>query len=237
MKRGGADRPPSMYRQILQGQDLSSQQVIAGSQQLLMLIDIVGVLGIVLFSLQFTGGRTKVSVAGTALLTAGAASLLGGLVGFLFGLPHSGQTTDPNTGSGSSPSRINTNLDQVSDWLTKLLLGVGLVQLGRAPRALGRLATNLARGLGDIPGVSGQFGLALVFYFGICGFLMGYVWARLVLSKTLIDDGRPGAATEHTSGAGGSGDAAATVIHNGEGAPAKDPKASTILGAPSGVVG
>lgn len=42
----------------------------------------------------------------------------------------------------------STNLAEISDWLTKLLLGAGLVELGRLGRPLTELINNVARGLG-----------------------------------------------------------------------------------------
>ncbi len=61
------------------------------------------------------------------------------------------QTTTARTAAGTSASSsspttasaagygANTNLEQVSDWLTKLLLGAGLTQLILVPSGLQRL--------------------------------------------------------------------------------------------------
>jgi hypothetical protein len=42
----------------------------------------------------------------------------------------------------------NTNLEQVSDWLTKIIVGVGLVQIGRIVPALSKLAESMKAPLG-----------------------------------------------------------------------------------------
>ena len=57
--------------------------------------------------------------------------------------------------------RVNTNLEQISDWLTKILVGVGLVQLGAIIDSLGDLADFLGPALGnDVTGP--PFAVALV---------------------------------------------------------------------------
>src|SRR5215207_3296326 len=57
----------------------------------------------------------------------GAAFGVGALVGFLFGIPRRFQR------EGSDPALgglvVNTNLEQISDWLTKIIVGVGLVEI------------------------------------------------------------------------------------------------------------
>ena len=84
----------------------------------------------------------------------------GGFVGFLFGIPrvlqdgqsgsagpHPGVRPEaptnlrlPSGASASSPSagsgfriNVNTNLEQISDWLTKIIVGLGLVELRNMP--------------------------------------------------------------------------------------------------------
>ncbi len=73
-----------------------------------------------------------------ALFIAGAASAAGMFVGFLFGIPRSLQR-EPQTGgalnkvqSSNGQYAVNTNLEQISDWLTKIIVGVGF---GAAERA------------------------------------------------------------------------------------------------------
>ena len=84
-----------------------------------------------------------------AVLLAGGSLLIGALLGFLFGVPRSAppsegktakskdRTEDRTEPAGDAPDpnryRPNTNLEEVSDWLTKILVGVGLTQLGTAP--------------------------------------------------------------------------------------------------------
>ena len=78
--------------------------------------------------------------------------------------------------------KVNTNLEQISDWLTKILVGVGLTQLHHLPEQLMRAATFVAKGLNSGPnGPPIVFALALIIYFHVLGFLSGYLCTRLFL--------------------------------------------------------
>jgi hypothetical protein len=148
------------------------------------LLALFGILGTVFYVLQFPLDKAW-SVVATAAITAGAAALAGSLLGLLFGIPKA-KATDPANSSSGPLYQGNSNLEQVSDWLTKLLLGAGLVQLGMAPAALARLANSLGQGFGGTASSAG-FGLALVIFYAGCGFLYLYLWCRLSLPKKLTN--------------------------------------------------
>lgn len=70
-----------------------------------------------------------------------AATVTGGLLGFLFGLPKQVQASAPGpqdpspspAGNKPGPSvaaafKGNSNLEEVSDWVTKIIVGLGLVE-------------------------------------------------------------------------------------------------------------
>jgi hypothetical protein len=86
-------------------------------------------------------------------------------------LSHADSSVGP-AGSAFTPS---TNLAEVSDWLPKLLLNAGLVQLTRFGGRSGTLIM-LAAGLGDVGALPAQVmaGAIMVTYV-IIGFLDGYV--------------------------------------------------------------
>lgn len=72
----------------------------------------------------------------TALFVAGVALATGGMAGFLFGIPRSAQEPQGSAGlplEQASEYKVNTNLEQISDWLTKIIVGIGLTQLGTVP--------------------------------------------------------------------------------------------------------
>jgi hypothetical protein len=117
------------------------------------------------------------SVLGYGIAIGSASTLTGGLIGVLFGIPRS-----PDGVQGTSTAtgyRGNTNLEQISDWLTKILVGVGLVQLGRAPNALARLADSM------------KSGLALTIFLAVAGFMYLYLWSRIFLFRDLQDGEAP----------------------------------------------
>jgi hypothetical protein len=95
-----------------------------------------------------------------------------------------GQTTV--TAVASSPNRltVNANLEEISDWLTKIIVGVGLIELNNIPDNLDRLARYVAAGLlptsTSTPPVT--FALAIIVYFSVLGFLSGYLLTRLFLA-------------------------------------------------------
>lgn len=105
---------------------------------------------------------------------------LGWAVGFLFGVPR--------VGAATASARINTNLEQISDWLTKILVGVGLTQLQQLPKALRDISTFISKGYGT----SGNdvFSLSMVLYFSTLGFLTGYLLTRLALQKEFDEEAR-----------------------------------------------
>ncbi len=57
-----------------------------------------------------------------------AAATLSGILGLIFGLPRALSDYQP---AAAERYKGNSNLEEISDWLTKLLVGVGLVQLPR----------------------------------------------------------------------------------------------------------
>jgi hypothetical protein len=124
-------------------------------------------------SLGFLFGIPKV------LQNAGAAAALGGGAA-TGGSPVSG-TAPPATASEAVTSGyrqlVNTNLEEISDWLTKIIVGVGLIQLKSVPDRLWQFGSMISGSLGT--GVPPGFGVALTLFFAPSGFLFGYLVTRL----------------------------------------------------------
>jgi len=80
--------------------------------------------------------------------------------------------------------RANTNLEQISDWLTKILVGVGLTQIKELQSGLISLSAFAAQGLGA-QAHSQVFAFVLLSYYAVVGFLFGYLWTRLFLAGAL----------------------------------------------------
>jgi hypothetical protein len=117
------------------------------------------------------------------LLAAAAAFATGALLGFLFGIPRARQVE----GEGDT-SKLryapNTNLEQISDWLTKILVGVGLVQINQLGHAVNTLADGLENGLeiGDTE-AGHAVAIMLLVSFAIAGFMTSYLFTRLRLQR------------------------------------------------------
>jgi hypothetical protein len=125
------------------------------------------------------GDANSGSVLAVATMSAGAALAVGGILGFLFALP---RTLEQEKGSGLLAT--NSNLDQVSDWLTKILVGLGLIELGRIAHGVGDLGDSMAAALGDEAGAK-TFALSILIFSAIDGFLLAYLWTRIVVSRGL----------------------------------------------------
>jgi hypothetical protein len=151
---------------------------------------IVGCLFIPLYASQTSSAGQFAAIVGVALVIACSALLLGGLLGFLFGIPRTlqqegGQTTQQyNNERQETRYAVNTNLEQISDWLTKILVGVGLTQLANLPASLIAYANYAGAGLGNFPS-SGVFSIALLLFFLADGFLISYLWTRLYFKGAL----------------------------------------------------
>jgi hypothetical protein len=133
-----------------------------------------------------------VAIFGHGALIAIAFSSVGSLVGFLFGIPRTLQSVSPVSpkstptsdtlgsagDSGGYQQAVNTNLEQISDWLTKILVGVGLTQLQHIPEKLKAMATYFEVGLaGNAP-----ITLVILLNAMVFGFFAGYLLTRLFLA-------------------------------------------------------
>jgi hypothetical protein len=124
---------------------------------------------------------------GTLLLVAGGCYFAGGLTGFLFGIPRMIQLSSAITENEKLKRAIsqNDNLVQISDWVTKIIVGVGLTQLYNIPHFLIKTGTVLAPSFGNSLQVDKGRNVAIVtiLYFTIIGFLSIYLWTRLYFTK------------------------------------------------------
>jgi hypothetical protein len=121
-------------------------------------------------------------VAATAALVAGAALVSGGLLGFLFGIPRTLQieVTDKSKRS----YQVNTNLEQISDWLTKIIVGVTLIQIRSIPGRLMEINEYVGPSLGG--GREGEvIAGACIVFFAVIGFFCGYLGTRLYVAGAI----------------------------------------------------
>ncbi|NOT51434.1 MAG: hypothetical protein HOP10_09180 [Chitinophagaceae bacterium] len=140
----------------------------------IMITGVILTLALSLFSPKPNGSNSTfleiLSTFGCSLLIGGAAFAAGGFGGFIFGIPSLGQNKE-------SDLKYNDNLIQISDWLTKIIVGVGLVQLNRIPGKISELGDLLRSNFGD-QSWGKVASLSIVFYFSLFGFLIVYFWTR-----------------------------------------------------------
>jgi len=162
----------------------------------MVILALIGCFSILLYSLRFKASGELLHVFGVGVLVAGAALLSGFLLGFIFAIPRvdgkkgedkiaqpagaqAGESCEQ--GAPSDSVQPNGNLVEISDWLTKIIVGVGLVELHSIPGKLGEWSYDLAPGLqpaygaGPLMGAQAA-GLAILIFFFTLGFLAGYVW-------------------------------------------------------------
>jgi hypothetical protein len=130
----------------------------------------------------------SVFIEGTATaLFWGLGSLLGGgFLGFLFSLP---KETENDKEAPKSPLQVNTSLSQISDWLTKIIVGVSLVNAQTAynyfVRAVERLGAGLAFHASLEAAQAFAAGLIVTFFFmGLIGiYLLTRLWISAALAR------------------------------------------------------
>lgn len=127
---------------------------------------------------------------------------LGVMSGFLFGLPRSltsGEVREiaRSNQADSSPTPtsaqvgygVNTNLERISDWLTTIVVGLGLTNLGNLLAAIERYGdrTDVLFNFGGR-----AFGIGGGLYFLIFGFLLCYINTRTTLMLIFTGNDRLG---------------------------------------------
>ncbi len=124
--------------------------------------------------------------------------------GFLFAIPKvvQGAAAELPSGGGGADAaaaapaqfyrqQVNSNLVEISDWLTKIIVGVSLVELKPILYRVKDFAKIVGQGF---PGAETQFrslALAVLFLFPAVGFLFGYLMTRLYVQPALFDVERP----------------------------------------------
>ncbi|MGV3630371.1 MAG: hypothetical protein ACO1O6_04160 [Bacteroidota bacterium] len=131
---------------------------------------------------------------GTGLLMGGACFCMGALAGFLFGIPkivESSTHKDPIKSRGGEVLH-NDNLVQISDWLTKIIVGVGLTQINQIPVYLDKLGKYFGPSFERLGNphsaqISETIAICVVLYFLIMGFIACYLWTRFYFAEMLKD--------------------------------------------------
>ena len=140
-----------------------------------------GILGVMGYSLTIAGIGSRLLFVGLLLSLAGL--VVGFFTGTLFGMPKRNDVAN-------SDYTLNNSLVEISEWLTKIIVGLGLVNLKQIPGYL----LSLGQFVSEASGSRGQsldvFAMSVAVYFSVFGLYVGYNYMRLVLSQKykLADD-------------------------------------------------
>jgi hypothetical protein len=135
---------------------------------------IIGAVGLIGYPATLSGIGVRIIFIG--LLLSIATFVSGFFIGTLFGMPK-------RNNEGDGDYSLNNSLVEISDWLTKIIVGLGLVNLKEIPVYLMSIGDFVSSSSG-LKGVSIEiFTVTLVIYFGILGLYSGYNYMRLVLSE------------------------------------------------------
>lgn len=146
-----------------------------------------GAVGLVGIGLWAQGTGSPFALAGVLLLVGCAAAGLGGILGFLFGVPRTveaanraalaGATAGDGAAAAGQASLVaNTNLERISDWLSTLLVGATIVQLGSVAEWLRGVGRAFAEPKTE------HVVLLIALYGFALGFLGVYLITRLYLT-------------------------------------------------------
>jgi hypothetical protein len=113
---------------------------------------------------------------------------IGWVVGFIFSLS---RTKQSESRAETYTQLVNTNLEQISDWLTKILVGLGLTQLREIPTKLQAAAAYVAQGISCPQNPNQALAVGLILYFSVVGFLASYLITRLYINSWLRQVERP----------------------------------------------
>jgi len=129
--------------------DAAMMLIRAGFLGAMVAVELVEIATAALSHIDSTAAMTFLALNLTA---GGAAGFTGGLLGFIFGVPKTLAASRQTAGGApANASQTNTNLEQISDWLTQILVGAGLTSLtslpGFAAKAMDYLTAHGYRGL------------------------------------------------------------------------------------------
>ena len=140
-----------------------------------------------------------VRAVGGVLLICSAAGLAGALLGFIFGIPRpiSAPQAPPAAAGGAAPPpgvdhrqaakawELSTNLTQISDWLTKIVVGVSLVEAKNVLAEFQTISATAADWLFGMRHGSPALIAAVIVGGAVFGFLFAYLYTELIISRLI----------------------------------------------------
>ena len=126
---------------------------------------------------------------GTGAFLAGAATAAGSFIGFLFGVPRANVSATRESANVTDIGRDylpNTNLEQISDWLTKIIVGVSLVEIRDVIAWFEQIGIITGPAIWSDP-AGRVVATAIVVHYLLMGFFQGFLVAYLYLPKAFAN--------------------------------------------------
>lgn len=163
-----------------------------------LMITIV-LIAILLYSILLTSQKTIIlgaTILATSTTTILAWTMIGGFLGFLFGIPkllqRTGNQLPQPLGNESQPIaninkflNSNSNLEEISDWVTKIIVGLGLTQITSLPTYIynyGQQFASIDINEASIP----LYFILLTLFAVFSGFLLAYIETRTRITSLLL---------------------------------------------------
>ncbi len=123
--------------------------------------------------------------------------ICGSILGFIFAVPKSFQSntaasTDTDGNNGRTSYKDNTSLEEISDWLTKIIIGITLTQFTQLQKMIYEASKYISEALTTANDTDGSvftrylpFSYALIILYSAIGMICGYLWTRIEFPKIL----------------------------------------------------
>lgn len=144
--------------------------------KVLLVGSILGLVGLIGFAASMPHFGLRLLFIG--LLLSVATFVSGSFIGTLFGMPRRNNAED-----STNAYTLNNSLVEIADWLTKIIVGLGLVNLKQLPGELMSIGEFVSHSIGGKGLGVNVFVNSIVVYFGVLGIYIGYNYMRLVLSQ------------------------------------------------------
>jgi len=170
-------KPSSDYEGKMQEKNESKEEKKGKSILFVSIVLVSGGLVLCIYSISLGINKFLFTISICAMI-AFTSLIVGAFVGFIFGIPRTPAT------KSSKDIGANTNLEEISDWITKIIVGVSLVQLNQISGGITELGNTVSAGLDNHPS-SFVFSVSTMIFYFVGGFLLAYLWSRIYLPKIL----------------------------------------------------
>lgn len=127
------------------------------------------------------------------------------VLGFIFGIPkkYQNKTSSVQVDANGQPVPSidptytdNTSLEEISDWITKIIIGLSLTQFNNILEMMGESASNIRTSLESGLQLGANrpdfyaFSYSLIVFYSVTGGIIGYLWTRIEFAHILAQKDR-----------------------------------------------